>query len=455
MQAGDLTQERETELFRIIRNLAQLPGLMSDYRYHPWQGSKIESWSFEKQVEIGAHLNRLRATLQESRTLTESLADVMRVPAPNSQQAVRSFLELARVFCESPCPPEVWMDGVTIDELRRRATLVEETTLAYCKHREELSPCFSPAFRQLDCSVLDEVLNNRSSLDDAIRGTRYEVLPTHGELLERLTHEAAEALADLATVGAELAPRMGQASPTTLADYRRLSQIATLAALDPRPTETWFDWTALLALFEEVRGAQSKAARRAALRSALLEQFGESFYDLPLHTWRGDFAEKYQSMLRIFRPAYHKCRKLISSTRTTATTLSHVTVRKAIEDGSEVLDLNAWFAERREKHAQVLRFHYRGQETDWEAIVEHLQRVRAILEIDRGSPPAAPLAEALMAGGAILKAIGELGKQMQALLQQIEGLLRSLDEYLEVRALLASDSHSVGTLRSVPPCQYR
>ncbi len=114
---------------------------------------------------------------------------------------------------------------------------------------------------------------------------------------------------------------------------------------------------------------------------------------------------------------------------------THSEARDRVTRGADVLELDAWFAARREEHAHLLGFHYCGSETRWREVVIHLAAVRSILEDERGLPPPQALAEALLVGGEALRRIGDLGRGMAVNIQALDLSLPILEKYIDLQAL--------------------
>ena len=332
--AVELTPDREGELLRQARKLAQMPAMLLQYHDHPWFGCLLEFWSMQEQANVVANFERFRNALGKAIPLSARLADVMQAPAPGCLDELDAFLGVARLFCESPCPPPIWLQVASLSDLKDSAGRLARRSMRHRQLTTELSRLYSPRLFETDCAELDESLNPKAhSVIGTVRGSHpREILAEHGLDLERSLRSCIQALERLLRLGAEVTAIIGEQPPTTVDDCRRLSKIAAFAGTDPRPTQFWFDWAQINSLLREIREAFDNHARLVALRSELTAEFSDMFFDLPLIQWRSDFAGRYATFWRLVRPDYHRCLKQLrrvrkSSRRHATSSLGYSTLR--------------------------------------------------------------------------------------------------------------------------------
>jgi very-short-patch-repair endonuclease len=276
---------------------------------------------------------------------------------------------------------------------------------------------------------------------DSIRSSEpRRFLAERGGQLRGWLDTSISALAELRRAASEISSLLEMAAPRTLNECRTIARFALAAATDPRPTETWFDWTTINRILELAQEANDKSARLINLRDELSKDFAADLFRLPLLAWRTDFGNRYATIWRVFKPDYHRCRKQLHRTRTTSSRLTYVDAREKVAQGAEVLEIDDWFNTRREEHAQLLGFHYRGQGTKWEDVALHAETVRSILEVERGLGPPKRLKAALLNGGVALLRIGAVGKSLADNTRVLENSLRSIEECSDIRALTGSDA---------------
>ena len=427
---------------KLARKLAQLPGILATYSHHPWYGCLLKSWSMQLQGTVLSHFEGFRTVILVAGPLSTRAAELIQVPAPDSIAALNEMLSTVRLYCSSPAPPTSWMQHADLHELTGRARDLGVKSSRFHELRSTLDKVYEPSLFHNECRELDCSLNPSSpSILDSIRSSEpRRFLAERGGQLRGWLDTSISALAELRRAASEISSLLEMAAPRTLNECRTIARFALAAATDPRPTETWFDWTTLNRILELAQEANDKSARLINLRDELSKDFAADLFRLPLLAWRTDFGNRYATIWRVFKPDYHRCRKQLHRTRTTSSRLTYVDAREKVAQGAEVLEIDDWFNTRREEHSQLLGFHYRGQGTKWEDVALHAETVRSILEVERGLGPPKQLKAALLNGGVALLRIGAVGKSLADNTRVLENSLRSIEECSDIRALTGSDA---------------
>ena len=296
---------------KLVRKLAQIPAVLGNYNGHPWFGCILGYWSFQIQANVAANFERFRNNIGEGTALCGLLVRRLSASAPNCIADFHETLETARLFCESPCPPEKWIHNADLRGFAGRARDLAIKSQRYRELRSGLDEFYEAELFERDCSELDRVINpSVPSVFQSIRSdSPRQVLAEEGNRIRDELLSSTRALSELSKLGGDLATIFREPGPATLAGCRRLANLATLAASDPRPLRSWFDWSTLNRLREDVLGATTRSDRSTDLKTGLSDDFSPELFLLPLATWRADFHSRYSSVWRIVRPQYHRTRK--------------------------------------------------------------------------------------------------------------------------------------------------
>ena len=394
------------------------------------------------QAIVFSHFEGFRTAILIAGPLSTRAAELIQGPAPDCIAKLREMLSTVRLFCDSPAPPARWMQDADLHELTGRARDLDVKSRRFHELRSALDKVYEPSLFQNDCRELDYSLNPLSpSIFDSIRASEpRQFLAEKGGQLRGWLDTSINALAELRRAAAEVGTLLEIAAPRTLNECRTITRVALAAATDPRPTEAWFDWTTLNRIMELAQEANDKSARLTNFRDQLSKDFAPDLFRLPLLAWRTDFGNRYATMWRILKPDYHRSRKQLHRARTATSRLTYAEAREKVTQGAEVVEIEEWFNNRREEHARLLGFHYRGPATKWGEVAVHGETVRGILEVQRGSGPPRQLKEALLNGGVALSRIETVGKSLADNTRVLENSLRSIEECSDIRALTGSDS---------------
>ena len=252
--------------------------------------------------------------------------------------------------------------------------------------RATLEGHYDPNLFEQNCVEIDSFLNESSGrLLHSIRRSQPRAYLAEDSDLEINLENSRQALSEVSEAATDLARALDEPTPSTTGACRRLAEIGAIAASDPKPTLEWFDWSVLGKLREQVDQATGKSAELATLRARLSGDWGDGYFKLPLAEWHEDFAFRFAKPWRILQPEYRRRRKRLQHSHKSLKKLTYVDMREVITQGAKILELDEWFGRRREEHTRLLGFHYRGSETRWEEVAVHIESVRTLLEMKRGS----------------------------------------------------------------------
>jgi very-short-patch-repair endonuclease len=434
---ASLDTEAEQTLLRQARRLAQMPDMLVHYFEHPWFGCSINNWSMEAQAEMQAELELLVASIQVTTPLASEMAAAMSVAAPNSIEALRSLLELAKLFSASPCPPRAWLGDTSLDELRDDAAVLARQQARHHELKQKLIRNYSAKLFSLECDVIErDLIQSAGRILYGLKDNQaHESLAQNSPALSQLLAETLSTISSLRAATTELAGIVGERVPERQTECTRLADAAAIAATDPRPTKEWFDSAELAKTLREAKEAAKKQLRLRELSRILRQDFTEGFLALPLQAWKNEFRERHSGLLRFLSTDYRRSMKAIRATCTNKIKLSYLETLRRIDLGAEAQDIKAWFEEHKNYHETAFGSHFNGIDTDWPDLIVRLEHVQALLEIYRGAEFPDKLIQTCLAGGVALQPFAKLAELIRRDESRIAGLLNELDRYLDITKL--------------------
>lgn len=454
VDAQSLTQEKEAELLRLARRLAQMPDMLARYIEHPWYGCRIKEWTLAGQTDVRAHLERLREMLDHSASANSNVATFMVVPPPECIDDLEPLLDFTRLFSESPSPPVSWFlnPELSLTGLDQRAQEMAKEQGTHRALRAELLRSYSPGV--LDAASAEVAESFNPSLIGAFRaqdGQRNQ-LKLSSELLLNSLMEASDALEQASGAGTMLSELLHEAYPRDVREYRRLSQIAELVSANPRPSPEWFEIGSLSALMEHVRDCAAKSARLGVVKGEISEDYKDEIFILALTDWRSDFESRYSSPLRILKSEYRRRMSRLKSLNRRMAKPKFEEALRIVRLGAEASEIESWFAMQRGHDSMAFGFHYSGLTTDWTLVLQHLQTVRRLIELGGGTTLPDGVRTVTVNGGPATGEAGRLGRIVAASVQRVETSLGSRAETVTVSALLVMgtdlDSQPLAGLKS-------
>ena len=128
---------------RFDRMRAALDGLVESQMWesresHPWHGTLIQHFTFQKQADIGLRFGEFVTCLSEIETLVGPLAETLGVQRPQHLAEVESFARLAALAVETPFIPPQWLSSGRLELLKRAAEEAQTVQMEYWTSRNEL-----------------------------------------------------------------------------------------------------------------------------------------------------------------------------------------------------------------------------------------------------------------------------------------------------------------------------
>lgn len=215
---------------------------------------------------------------------------------------------------------------------------------------------------------------------------------------------------------------------TNFRTIRNLDPVVRRVSKDPRPQAAWFNMERhheIYSLIQESKGVHTKYHQEMAITTDLYE---EEIIDERINEIFDRFENKYQSPWRVFSGAFRRDRKWLSSKQKQKTKYDFDIISKHVRSVKRILDQKKWINEKQNELRLLFGWHYKGFQTNWEAVDESFLIVREIMEILSGSKIPNSLREILINPAGQLDQLVAEYERLVSITGQMEEVLNTLQQ---------------------------
>jgi very-short-patch-repair endonuclease len=446
--ALDRLEEADADIYhameRLSERLATFHDLFSQVETHPWRGLRAERFTQELYTQI-------RETVTDLLKATDSLEDngaklwaLLGLPERDSSTLgsvdTDWLITVMERMRQLPAPPSAWLTETeeTFSTLRNLALATQERFRHFQEGKTTLLTTFTSEALLLPHADLAARLNEnpRRILEPAFGRDWAEVSDAAFAQSDNALDAAVTAIKQLTQSTERMASICGLSVPETLAQAKRLVQIASAAQSDPKPKSEWFgsgEIARLRARAQAVEARQIKERQESALVSAI---FTENVYNLDLDLLRQRFDTEYASLSRFFKSIWYADQKLLKSVLLPGATLNGRQVADDLRRACGVRDLRTQLKNEDTELRTIFGGHYQGDQTDWSHLYGALEQVQAIFDLTAGNMPAS-LQTRLVTSGAGIDEIREQQGLVTRHLQTLEATLGEAQRHLQITGATA------------------
>lgn len=336
------------------------------------------------------------------------------------------FKRLLTLFDEPRSVPQHWLEPASLSAIRERIAERQLEVATLHRSLSELSGSFGPSWERLDSSDLGLVRDSKARLEKSKLGSLCDrIVGWRSALaLADQMRRVNGALRSVAEFSSQISSTLGSAPPASLHQVRALRDLSRLAVALHKPEGALFDHVALAAADEAVAGLETAVTQQNQRLASLRQLFTDSILNADCHALALRFSEIHRGFGKL-RPAYWRDRRILrqhsKSGRVRAQEIAGLTEVLTFQDGS--IDLGK--LETRHAGALGPRL-YRSLETDFKATRGALETARVAIRLASGYVSADALSTHLSAESQSLTTLAELGQQLSAPLDELDGLVSSL-----------------------------
>ena len=411
-----VSAEEYRHLEALAERLAAYHSLFAETGNHPWRGLLATSFSLNLQTQVRVTFGDLLLVVDRLERGVLALSGLCGLDSPPAGFAgTDRLLAIAGAAAETPRPPASWLTDPSVDELRLMAEDRRRRYDACASRRASLLAVYRQDILSLPhAELLGRLLGRHDGLLRLALGDGWRAMAAQRGM------EAVALFADLAAkserlrrgVGA-LAPLCGLMVMDTAAFGRYLLRVATLAGADPRPRPAWLDPAGLPSLVRRADEARAQHEGLIAAKADLLSRFTDAVLRLDLPGLLTRFRDEYGTVLRYFKPAFYRDRRLVRAALRPGIPPPPDLARE-LALAQEVWERGKWVRANERGLEEDFGVHYRGLETDWDGLRAALRQVEGLAGEFPGRQVPAGLRDRLVASGPEVQALADVRSQVEA-----------------------------------------
>ncbi len=428
-------------LERLVERLASHHHLFSQTWTHPWRGILADHFTLELQTNVRTVLNDLIAAIVACGVIGRETAQLCGLEPPENLGQARHASVVAGLLASTPHPPEAWLIGGDMTELRTLASACQTRYLSYFAQRTAILETWSTPIFDLPHEQLSARLS--SSNEGVLRrilGTAWqETASSDYQHIRSAIESTAELAQSLARSVNTLASMCHLEAEPTISNCRFLCKVSEIVSSDIRPQTNWFQAASLTKIKAEVAEATSIYQRYAANRESLFKTYSEELFSLDLSTLHTRFSTQYSGISRWFQSAFYRDRSAVLRCARPGGAGSGRSLHEDIGLAKQVVNDAGWIEQQSAALQETLGTHFRGQATNWADVSRRVDLQYELISTLPGQAVPAPLAETMIASGRAIEALAEIYFQTNAMYERFDVALLDLKNYLSLAELPFTD----------------
>ncbi|MCY4523092.1 MAG: DUF3320 domain-containing protein [Caldilineaceae bacterium] len=381
--ASRLTFNWVRDVERVAERIARRPDEFRSHDSSRWISLRTAQPSLQLADLIRADMRAVQTAIDTLRDEADACSQWLGISAIGSEGGTHGMVRLLRLLAQAPTVPAAWLTHEAVKRLRQlsRAQAKQQRK----RHRLELPQAdwFGGPPPPMDYRTMASALVLSSDEQEAIKGVAGADWSTAlgrnpRELLEQVG-EFAEALDRLTADAEAIAALLAEPQLHTLAQLRQAAALATrILALEPVP-QHWLAVSAIDELERELGNVRVLLEQLGRAEERLAESFSEALVELVDQEMLIRYRTDHQNSLRRFRGAYRRDQRTVHGQLRIPRKLSLGEALAAVELAVEVKQLRERWHKMEAQLRARLGARFRGQETDWERVLEDLAALRGIL----------------------------------------------------------------------------
>jgi len=383
---GDATQGDINRYERLLRQFSLTASkLGSDYKSSPWYGCTANAFTLELQHDVMTHFPRLSTLLEEARSLSQSLTSQLLLEPHTTVHQLESLRRVLEVASRSTMPPKFWITTQEIRNLTEKAEKLLVTSNSHAQKKKDLLSRYKASILEVDAENVAESFTYelelaRAGLNETVYGSP-EKIEKHQIWLSESLENIISVFTDLEKGANELCNLLGLNVAQTVDELNSATHAARTLLTDPRPTSSWFDSNKFTVIKDLSLKAREYFQQIARNETELSEGFNREFLDLDPGPLLARFNTEYNSVLKYFKSAYRKDRKmLLSFKKDPAKKMKDPELIRALQRVKEINEAKGWVS----AHEDDLKIHlgtwYNSRYSDWDSLFSAFESFSRIQE---------------------------------------------------------------------------
>ena len=366
-----------------------------------WRILRTSNPTFELADRIRTDMRSVVETFENVRRNTAHVATRLGLVEPRTLEEVDLQIRITRHLASGPGVPARWLDSGAAESLEAVVDREHEAQSERCALLAEIAPYFGDPPMDIDFAGsfadLQKAMAQRQCLDQLLTPGWTERILNNDRSVSMSLEEIQGAVSRLISIGGNAAELMSVKVPGSWNEVQWVSARAeNMAVLAPIPA-TWVSGIERETATNRLHAAQSALRRMKAAEEKIFSTFDQAVVDSIDSEIARRFRTDHQSWWkRLLSGGYKSDSRRIRSHRRVS---GSMTFRQELEVVNEIMELKGLrdqWAEQGPQLEAAIGDRYRGQETNWEAVLAEISEVDKFLNVGSVDPVAIERTETIL-----------------------------------------------------------
>ena len=358
-----------------------------------WRILKTSSPTFELADRVRVDMRALINAFEDVRRDASPVAARLGLVEPRTLGEVDLQLRITQCLATGPGVPAEWLESGATERLGAIVDREQGAQSERCELLAEVVPYFGDPRMDIDfagSSVdLQKAMAQRQYLDQLLSPDWTQRILNTDRSVSGSLKEIEGAVSRLMSTGADAAEFMSLKEPVSWADVEWLKGRAErTSALAPMPAH-WVSGVQRETATGHILAAQSVVGRIKAAEEKVFSKFDRAVVDAIDLEMARRFRTDHQSWWKRMLPGrYRSDRGVIRAYRRVSGSMTFRQELDVVNEIMELKGLQAQWAEQGPQLAEVMGDRYRGQESNWEAVLAEISEVDEFFNAETVDPVA-------------------------------------------------------------------
>ena len=413
-------------LTAVLQAANRISAREKEFREHDtsiWRILKTSSPTFELADRVRADMRALIDAFENVRRDAGQVAMRLGLIEPQTLGEVDRQVRITRHLATGPGVPAEWLESGVMERLEEAVDREQEAQSERRELLAEVAPYFGDPPMDINfagsSADLQKLMAQRQCLDQLLSADWTRRILNADRSVSASLEAIDGALSRLMSTGAHTAEFMSLREPDDWADVEWLKGRAEgMAALGPIPAN-WVSRVEREAATRHIVAAQSLVGRIKAAEEKVFSRFDRAVVDAIDPEMARRFRTDHQSWWKRMLPGkYRSDSRVIRAHRRVSESM---TFRQELDVVNEIMELKGLqdqWAEQGPKLADVMGDRYRGQESNWEAVLAEISQVDEFFSTETVDPAVIQRTGSILADGQLTNQMVTSAASLQRVVEE-------------------------------------
>ena len=418
-----LDRQRLTSVLEAANRISVREKEFREHGTSIWRILKTANPTFELADRIRTDMRAVVDAFEYVRRAAAQVSTRLGLVEPQTLREADLQMRLTRHLATGPGVPAKWLDSGATERLKAVVDREHEVQSERRALLAELSPHFGDPPIDLDfaglSAELQKAMGQRQYLDQLLSPRWTERILNADRSVSTSLEEVQGVVSRLTSTGAAAAEFMSVGEPGGWDDVQWVKcRAESMAALAPIPAN-WLTAVGREAASKHILAAQLVVGRIKAAEEKVFSAFDRAVVESVDPEMAMRFRTDHQSWWkRVLFGGYRNDSRRVRAHRRVSDSM---TFRQELEVVNEIMELKGLRDQWNEQEPQLsdaIADRYRGQETDWEAVLAELSEVDNFFNAETVGPVVAQRTGSILADGQLANQIASLASSMKGAVEE-------------------------------------